>query len=114
MWYETRSSHSQVTELLLRFRLSTQEGRLALHATSPKRNMVELLCCTPAASDAGGWLTGERCGIQAGDILLRVDDVEVLGRDPVQVRSLLRGAPDTKVVLRFLRKEMGETRGESG
>ena len=43
---------------------------------------------------------------------MRVDDVEVLGRDPVQVRSLLRGAPDTKVVLRFLRKEMGETRGE--
>eukprot|EP00960_Hanusia_phi_P057972 763731-Hanusia_phi.AAC.1 len=55
---------------------------------------------------------GEARAIQVGDVLFRIGDIEVLGRDPLQVRSLLRGPPDTKVVLQFLRKALEQTAGE--
>ncbi|EKX46178.1 hypothetical protein GUITHDRAFT_107795 [Guillardia theta CCMP2712] len=87
--------------------LEEEEGKLVVQAIYPG-GPASIACDISREKYGEGW------GIQAGDVLLRVDDVEVLGRDPVQVRSLLRGAPDTKVVLRFLRKEMGETRDGKG
>ena len=51
----------------------------------------------------------ERAGIRSGDIIIAVDGVDILGKSPQDVSSLLRGDPGTQVAVTIFRPSTAET-----